>query len=274
MILIYLLLFLFIGYLNSIKCPKIRMADIVDADYQTGDLLFLRSPAFTSAIQQALFGSFVNHCSMIYKTESGALWVWDCNPKIGAYMTPFEYYVRDNWEGNDPTPLSPPIGMDVSYAISEQKRKKGKTSKIYVRRRIGKPLDAQCILRFIQKNIGRPYSYRFWPAAFTRSMSITIPFNVPREKDMGMFCSELIAHTLAEAGCIDTSASNPEKILPVHFWENEIKWIQMHLSAPEELFGEKKFSQTQELTRWIDGVDKNENAFKIVQLLCERSVNS
>lgn len=236
------LLFLFaIGYIES-HHPKVGKLNIIRyedvfSSLKTGDMIFTKSKNWTSKVQQYFFGSFINHCAMVFKAEDGSLWIWDLAPQVGAYMTPLREFIKNNWYGKPPNPHSPPIGMHVSYVVPRSTTSRFFTetrSALYIRR-LYKPLDQQRVLEYIQKNIGRPYSWRFWLSAYVHVSGLEFPLGWSLAKDsIGMFCSELIAHTYIHAGALHPLLSPPPSLLPVHFWENNLHWIHGQGFLPAE----------------------------------------
>jgi len=103
-------------------------------------------------------------------------------------------------------------------------------------------VDHAQILKFLQKNLGRPYSYRFWKSAIEKGLGNLLSFplrwdtNTDRE---GMFCTELLAHTLAAGGALDLSQRCAQSLLPHDFWTNSVPWTRgQTLTEPERLFGD------------------------------------
>lgn len=237
----------------------LRVEDAL-ASLKTGDVIFTKSKNWTSRVQQYFFGSFINHCAMVFKAADGNLWIWDLAPQVGAYMTPLQEFIRNNWVGRPPNPHSPPIGLSVSYVVprivdrfaTSVQRK----SALFVRRS-SKPLDQNLVLEFIQQNLGRPYSWRFWLSAYTRVTGLEFPLGWALATDsLGMFCSELLAHTYIHAKALHPVKNPPSSILPNHFWENDLHWVEGHgLLPPEQLIGEPpSVFLSEHLEHWEDGV--------------------
>jgi hypothetical protein len=240
----------------------IRIEDLLGT-LKTGDLIFTKAKNTTSKLQQYFFGSYINHVAMIFKTHDGNFWVWDTGPSVGAYMTPLHEFIRHNWLGRTPPAESPPIGFDVAY-INPQKQDRipeQEKSFLFVRRLL-KPVNEQKILAFIQQNLGRPYSYRFWMSAANIVTGYQMPFDWTLSTDsLGMFCSELLVHTLASAGEINASKTPAPSMLPKHFWMNEVGWEKHQtLLGAERLIGKMEhiiFSDQSSRTKlklWLHGV--------------------
>ncbi len=207
--------------------------DEAEASLKTGDLIFTTSGNTASRIQQMFFGTPINHCCMIVRLH-GELWVWDCSPKIGAFICSFREFVAHNWMGRRITPVSP-VGFNVPYVTP--------TSPTFFRykllvRRLKGTLNEDKVLAHIQMNLGRPYSYRFWMSAYARAMNLITDFPFPwsmAKDEHGVFCSELLALTYAAAGAM---RSHEASVLPVHLWENTVEWSPgFTLMPPEILFG-------------------------------------
>ena len=234
------------GYIQSHRTHAGRLSFLrvhtAFSTLKTGDMIFTKSKNWTSRVQQYFFGSFINHCAMIYKASDGGLWIWDLAPQVGAYMTPLDEFIRNNWAGRPPNPQNGSLGLPVSYVVpritdrfadSVQQR-----SALFVRR-LHKPLDQTKTLEFIQRNLGRPYSWRFWLGAYTRVTGLEFPLGWSLATDpQGMFCSELVAHTFVHAGALHPVLCSPSSILPAHFWENDLTWIAGYgMHGPEQLIG-------------------------------------
>jgi hypothetical protein len=208
------------GYIQSHRTNAGRLSYLrvqtAFSNLQTGDMIFTKSKNWTSRVQQYFFGSFINHCAMIYKASDGGLWIWDLAPQVGAYMTPLDEFLRNNWAGRPPNPQSSALGLPVSYVVpritdrfADSVQQK---SALFVRR-LYKPLDQAKTLEFIQRNLGRPYSWRFWLGAYTRVTGLEFPLGWSLGTDpLGMFCSELVAHTFVHA-----AASVPPLELVTYF---------------------------------------------------------
>lgn len=261
---VLLLVVLVWGYIQSHKTNAGRLSFLrvqtAFSTLKTGDMIFTKSKNWTSRVQQYFFGSFINHCAMIYKASDGGLWIWDLAPQVGAYMTPLDEFIRNNWAGRPPNPQNSPLGVPVSYVVpritdrfedSVQQK-----SSLFVRR-LHKPLDQTKTLEFIQRNLGRPYSWRFWLGAYTRVTGLEFPLGWSLATDpQGMFCSELVAHTYAHAGALHPLLSAPSSILPAHFWENDLQWIGGYgMHAPEQLIGTiPEIQQSEHVEPWEKGV--------------------
>ena len=108
------------GYVKShnpgVFPMRLTAVDDLFDTLKTGDIIFTKASNRKSVVQQFMFGSFVNHCAMIVRVDA-ALWVWDVNPYVGAYMTPLLDFVHHNWLGRAPPPSDPPIGLRVPYVF-------------------------------------------------------------------------------------------------------------------------------------------------------------
>lgn len=228
---------------RSLNIQMIRYEDALST-LKTGDMIFTKSSNLTSKIQQYFLSSHINHCAMIYKTELGHLWVWDLSPKIGAYMTPLHVYIRQNWNGDPPNPSNASeVGLNIPYIIPRNDLETFYSKSLIYIRRLYKPVsisESNKILAFIQKNIGRPYSWRFWISAYEEMIGLTVPLHPIVSKDsQGMFCSELIAETLLEAGILKDTKNVPSRILPSHFWKNTVEYVDdQNLFSPEQIIGD------------------------------------
>ncbi len=239
----------------------VRLKDILD-NLKTGDIIFTKAKNNTSLVQQYFFGSYINHCAMIYRAHDNSLWVWDTGPSVGAYMTPLYEFVRHNWLGRQPPAESPPIGLELSYVnpqkldrIPEQEQ-----SMLFVRR-LEKPLDQNKVTRFLQRNLGRPYSYRFW---FTAVSCVTglLPPHSYTNNSLGVFCSELMMETYHSSGAVDLIKSPPSSVMPKHFWMNDISWKNNTLLTAERLIGRlppfipnPNFTSHEQTNLWLKGVN-------------------
>lgn len=252
------------GYIQSHRTHAGRLSFLRVQDafsqLQTGDMIFTKSQNITSRVQQYFFGSYINHCAMVFKASDGSLWIWDLAPQVGAYMTPLHEFVRNNWVGRPPNPKTPPLGLPVSYVVPRVTERFANSvqqkSALFVRR-LYKPLDQAKVLEFIQKNLGRPYSWRFWLSAFTRVSGLEFPLGWSLGTDpMGMFCSELVAHTFAHAGALHAVFSSPPSILPVHFWENDLQWIGGYgMHPPEQIIGTiPRVDVSEHVEPWESGI--------------------
>lgn len=263
LVLVFLLCVFAWGFVLSHKpnVGRIALVRVEDAfsTLKTGDMIFTKSKNWTSKVQTFFFGSYVNHCAMVFKASDNSLWIWDLAPQVGAYMTPLREFVRNNWAGRPPNPQSPPIDLQVPYVVPRSGRvgnALAQRSALFIRRSHF-ALDQQKVLEFIQKNLGRPYSWRFWLSAYVRVTGLEFPLGWSLATDpLGMFCSELIAHTFIHAGALHPVLNPPPSILPVHFWENNLQWMHGHgLLPPEQLIGSVPPLDTHaDITRWEDGI--------------------
>jgi hypothetical protein len=215
----------------------VRLGDIVH-HLNTGDIIFTKAKSRFSVLQQYFFGSYINHCAMIYKAHDSSLWVWDTGPSVGAYMTPLHEFVRHNWLGRQPPAENPPIGLDISY-VNPQKvdRIPEQEQSMLFLRRLEKPLDQAKITRFLQLNIGKPYSYRFWFTAINCVTGLQPP-HPSTSNDEGVFCSELLMQTYQAADAVDSVKCPTSSILPKHLWMNDIPWKNNTLLTAERLIGQ------------------------------------
>lgn len=226
---------LLLGFLRA-QCPgdyPMRLTNASDLQLKTGDILFTRASRWSSKLQQFIFGSFVNHCAMVYVTESGVPWVWDTSPSVGAYMCPLHRWIASNWRGRAPSPSSPPIGVRVPYITHAHKgRKEMQKSQIFVRRLLS-PVSQDAVLSFLQKHLGIPYSYRFWKRAWEKAGGdlLTLPLPDQVVNDEGMYCSELIAETLVYAGELLCDA---RQVMPHDMWASSLPWRSGQGLAPAE----------------------------------------
>jgi hypothetical protein len=212
-----------------------RITNISEANLKTGDILFTRGKTFRSKLQQYLFGSFINHCAMVFIDDDGVPWVWDTSLSCGAYMTRLSSWLASNWNGRNALPQSPPIGLRVPYISPQFESFYESKSQLFLKR-LSKPLDTRNVLRFLQANIGRPYSLRLWKRAWERAggdlFLLPIPnflVNIPTN---GLYCSELVIKTL-EAGGALTFEGQP---LPDDLWQNKLQWKSGYsLSETERL---------------------------------------
>ncbi len=242
-----------------------RLVPVLDAlsSLKTGDLLFTRSQNWSSKLQMWFCQTYINHVAMAYRAHTGDLWIFDVSPQ-GAYMAPLMDFVRYNWKGLPPRPSEmPPIGLQIPYVTPRKTEFLLNKSAVYVRR-LAKPLDDRACLRFLQRNIGRPYSYRWWMSAFFASpFALHLPISWHMAKDNpGMFCTELLAHLFAEQGFLNTQGTPPSSIMPSAFWENTIQWTNgQGLQDAEQLIGDESMLQKvdsiqlQEQDRrvWLEG---------------------
>jgi len=248
----------------------IRIEDVIGT-LKTGDLIFTKAKNTTSKLQQYFFGSYINHVAMIFKTHDNNFWVWDTGPSVGAYMTPLHEFIRYNWLGRTPPAESPPVGFDVAYINPQKQERIPEIEKSFLFiKRLARPLNEQKVLRFIQENIGRPYSYRFWMSAANIVSGYQIPFDYSLSTDtLGMFCSELLMHTFEAAGEVDVLRSHPSSILPKHFWSNEIHWVQNTLGSAERIIGKMEhiiFSDQSSRTKlklWLHGIPTETESEKV-----------
>jgi hypothetical protein len=263
--LVWALVAYFLGFLKA-QNPgyhPLKLTNISDLQkLKTGDLIFTRALKFVSKLQQYFLGSYVNHVAMIYKTPEGELWVWDTNPSVGAYMTRLESFIYDNFHGRAVRPSNPPIGLPVPYITPRTSKSK---SNLYIRR-LNTPIDNKKILQFLQQNLGRPYSYRFWKSAIEKGFGNIVLFPISWDTNTdseGMFCTELLAHTLAAGGAIDLSRQCAQSFLPHDFWINSIPWVQNQtLLEPERIFGDvtdiqinyKEYLLDNKYTMWLNGI--------------------
>jgi len=229
-----LVILLVLGSLNSqIKCNDFLRMENID-QLKTGDLIFGRHRNFASRLQQWALASPVNHIAMIVKIEE-ELWVWDVDPKIGAYLTTFKDYVQSNFDGTHKKPAIPAsfYGLDVPYVVP-----RGVYSKtaLYIKR-LQKPIDQMKTLDFIEKNLGRPFSFRFWCAAVSQTILFDLPCGIIKESE-GVFCSELLFSLFLELGAV--SPRSPRTVLPVHFWEDSVHWQNNYALKPQQLIGSIK----------------------------------
>jgi hypothetical protein len=216
----------------------VRTEELVSS-LKTGDLIFTKAKNTTSLLQQHFFGSYINHCAMIFRARDDSLWIWDTGPSVGAYMTPFHEFVRHNWLGRQPPAESPPVGLEVSY-INPQKldRIPEKMQSMLFVRRLAKPINQEKILKYIQENLGRPYSYRFWMSAINCVTGLQPAFDFEHSLP-GYFCSELIMLTYEAAKEVDLRLTPAASIMPRQFWMNEIAWTNgQTLLTAERLIGE------------------------------------
>jgi hypothetical protein len=197
---------------------------------KTGDLIFGRHRNFASRMQQWAFGSPINHIAMIVRIDD-ELWVWDVDPKIGAYLTLFKDFVQSNFDGTHKKPAIPPIfyGLDVPYIVPRVKYSK---TAIYIKR-LKSSLDNEKVLEFIEKNLGRPFSFRFWCAAASQLTFFDLPCSFIDEGE-GMFCSEIMFSLFLELGIV--ANRSPRTVLPLHFWDDSA----LETYGPQQLIGSIK----------------------------------
>lgn len=242
-----------------------RLQDLHD-NLKTGDIIFTKAKNNTSLIQQYFFGSYVNHCAMIFRAHDKSLWVWDTGPSVGAYMTPLYEFVRHNWLGRQPPAETPPLGLGVSY-INPQKQDRIpelQQSMLFLRR-LRKPLNQDKVLSFLQRNLGRPYSYRFWMSAVNCITGLQPAHNYEHTMP-GYFCSELMMLTYHAAGAVDLVQSPAASVMPKQFWMNDISWTDgQTLLGAERLIGHipphinANTTTHEEATRlWLEGVQPDE----------------
>lgn len=242
-VLLLTLLFLFIvGYIKSYdtglrgNVPMLlTQTESALATLQTGDLIFTKARNFTSKLQQFAFGSYVNHCAMVVRVGESNLWIWDLAPDLGAYVAPLQDFILSNWNGRSARPHNPATmtgRLHVPYVVPHDKSLPSallpfeqSRASLFIRR-LKKPLDTRTVVRCIERNLGRPYSYRFWMGAFTKFTGLDFGFGWGWSRDsLGMFCTELIAHTYLDAGAFAVSPSQPpESLMPFHFWEDQLPW--------------------------------------------------
>lgn len=281
--LVFLLVVVVWGYIEAhqsrgFPVTFLRLKDAF-ATLKTGDLLFTKSGNWTSRVQQYFFGSFINHVAMIFKASDGLLWIWDLAPQVGAYMTPLQEFIRSNWAGRPPTLGRNPVDLPVSYVVPRVTERFSdivdQKSALFVRR-LHKPLDQTLALQFIQRNLGRPYSWRFWLSAFTRVTGLDIPLGWKFSTDpLGMFCSELLGHTFVHAHALDGRKSPPSMLLPNHFWENELHWTEgQGLHAPEQLIGTiPDIVQSEHVEAWEAGVSTSPKLIETLVNIVYRDAN-
>lgn len=280
MLLIFVLIY---GYIESHN-PKVGRLHLIRYEdalstLKTGDMIFTKSKNWTSKVQQYFFGSFINHCAMVFRADDDSLWIWDLAPQVGAYMTPLKEFIKNNWYGKPPNPYSPPIGINIPYVVPRSSSARFTTetrSSLYIRR-LHYPLNQQKVLEFIQKNIGRPYSWRFWLSAYVHVSGLEFPLGWSIAKDtLGMFCSELIAHTYIHAGALHPLLSAPPSLLPVHFWENNLHWIHgQGLLPPEQIVGNVNDQETHagSTIAWEKGISLESEVIDTLVNLLHKETN-
>jgi hypothetical protein len=236
----------------------VRTEELVSS-LKTGDIIFTKAKNTTSLLQQHFFGSYVNHCAMIFRARDDSLWIWDTGPSVGAYMTPFHEFVRHNWLGRQPPAESPPVGIDISY-INPQKQERipEKMQSMLFVRRLAKPLCHEKVLKYIQENLGRPYSYKFWMSAINCVTGFQPAFDYEHSLP-GYFCSELMMLTYAAANVVDLKLTPAASIMPRQFWMNEIAWKEgQTLLTAERLIGElpkpSVAFQEKDSDLWLEGL--------------------
>jgi len=226
--LLFLILILISGSLSSrIQCDDfLRMENI--KDLKTGDLIFGRHRNLASKLQQWAFGSPINHVAMIVRIEED-LWVWEVDPKTGSCLISFKDYIQSNFDGTHKKPAIPAVfyGLDVPYVVPRGTYTK---TALYIKR-LPESIDQEKTLAFIEKNLGRPFSFRFWCAAASQTLSFEMPCEFIPE-GQGAFCSELIATLYNELGIIRRS---PRTVLPLHLWDSSLI-----SSTPMQLIGSLK----------------------------------
>jgi hypothetical protein len=237
----------------------VRFQDIYEK-LKTGDIIFTKAKNNTSLIQQYFFGSYVNHCAMIFRAHDNSLWVWDTGPSVGAYMTPLYEFVRHNWLGRQPPAETPPLGLGVSY-VNPQKQDRIpelQQSMLFLRR-LAKPLNQEKVLSFLQANLGRPYSYRFWMSAVNCITGLQ-PAHTYEHTMPGYFCSELMMLTYHAAGAVDLVKSPAASVMPKQFWMNDVCWAEgQTLLGAERLIGHippfipKTVTHEQATQLWLEG---------------------
>jgi hypothetical protein len=213
----------------------VRIKDIFSS-LKTGDIIFTKAKSRFSVLQQYFFGSYINHCAMIYRAADQSLWVWDTGPSVGAYMTPLYEFIRHNWLGRQPPAESPPLGLDISY-VNPQKtdRIPEQEQSMLFLRRLQHPLDQLKVTRFLQRNLGKPYSYRFWFTAINCITGLQPP-SLDQQNNHGVFCSELMMQTYHAADAVISTC--PLSKLPKHFWMNDISWQNNTLLTAERIIGQ------------------------------------
>lgn len=244
------------------EISTVRIEDLLGT-LKTGDLIFTKAKNTTSKLQQYFFGSYINHVAMIFKTHDNNFWVWDTGPSVGAYMTPLHEFIRHNWLGRTPPAESPPIGFDVAYVNPQKQDRIPEMEKSFLFiKRLAKPLSHKKVLSFIQQNLGRPYSYRFWMSAANIVSGYQMPFDWNLSTDsLGMFCSELLMHTFDASEQVDLLISPAPSIMPKHFWSNELAWKHGQTLLPaERIIGKMEhiiFSDQNSRTKlklWLHGI--------------------
>ena len=233
--------FVLLGYIQSFSTAvgPIQLARLSDLKplLDTGDLLFTRGKSPSAKIQQFFFGAYVNHCAMVYKDESSQLWVWSLTQPLGAHLCKLDTWLKKNWSGYKYSPDTPDsFPFRPPYVVPQKNMKLFSRSSVYVRR-LSKPLSSPVVKEHIYRNLGRPYSWRFWLSAYVRFTGLEIPLSwgVPKD-NLGMFCSEMLAHTFQEAGVLSLTL-DPTTVLPVDFWENKLTFQNGYsLGAPVRVF--------------------------------------
>ncbi len=222
--LFYVFILLLIGYIKTSIAITAPLTHYNFLNVKSGDMVFCLSNNFTSKIQKILFGTPINHCCMILKLDN-EIYVWDCSPRIGAFLSTLDNFLLNKMDGESEIPESPP-NLDIPY--TRPQRKSMYRYSVYIRRLNG-TMNESKIHDFVQENIGRPYSYRFWPPAFAKIIGIQLPLTLTDTDSV--FCSELIALTYKHNGF---QVQTPEAILPVHFWENTVNGLDFY--EPEQIF--------------------------------------
>jgi hypothetical protein len=141
-------------------------------------------------------------------------------------------------------------------------------------RRLAKPLDEKKILSFLQRNLGRPYSYRFWKSAVNCITGLQPAFTYDQNGE-GCFCSELLMLTYNNAGEVDLQKSPPRSIMPKHFWMNEVHWTNgQTLLTAERLIGQlppavQAGTKKEDFIKlWIQGATVTNDIAPALQLDC------
>lgn len=150
---------------------------------RSGDVVLLAGVSFMGRAQRFILNTPVSHVGVVIVeregTDAAQPWVLEAGRDHGVALTPLWTWLQCKDSRVFYRQLHMP-GAD------DHKRRTA--------------LDA-----FVSRQLGRPYSYRFWMEA-TRVLPFTLPMPFdPEGKDEARFCSELVAEALVSAGALNHS---------------------------------------------------------------------
>lgn len=150
---------------------------------RSGDVVLVADVGLIGRAQRFILGTPISHVGVLVVdgegTTSAVPRVLEAEREHGVTLTPLWRWLQNRDNRIFYRPLRAPPKTDE-------------------RRRVA--VDA-----FVSRNLGRPYSYRFWMEA-TRVFPFALPMPFDADsKDEARFCSELVAEALVAAGALDGS---------------------------------------------------------------------
>lgn len=171
----------------TIRAParkeRVYLEDLLPT-MQSGDVVLLAGVGTFGRVQRFVLNTPISHAGVIVMEHEGtpraAAWVLEASRKRGVTRTPLWQWLAD------------------------------RDNRIFYRRlrappKVLPPARRVAVEEFVSRQLGRPYSYRFWMEA-TRVLPLVLPMPFDEGgKDEARFCSELVAEALVSVGALDAA---------------------------------------------------------------------